>query len=918
MKTMPIFLFSGLLILSLNSGIYGQTRKVPVSKTQPVDFVHVTGHAHMDMNWLWTYSETMQMCNDNLRQAVAFMKEYPDYTMLQSQAAVYNFVEMVDPPLLEEVKQYVRSGRLELAGGMWTEGDMNLSSGEAIARSFLLGQNYFLSRFGKIANIGWLPDNFGHISQMPQILKLAGCDYFYIHRCKPYTGTFWWIAPDSSKVLCYANDTYNGTITDELRNEVNKFSPDKRRILHITGVGDHGGGPTRANIEMVHQLDKTPDYASVKFTTAGDFFRKASEEMDGRPVHRGEMQFIFEGCYSNVAGIKEGNRNSENALFASEFFNTLRWLEGDDYPAEEFKDLWQTVTFNQFHDILPGSAIYEANREAVARYSEVLRKTTELRNNAFRKMADEVRFREGAGQPVVAYNLQPYIRKTIVEASVYSHEEPATIKVESWGSNYYGNKFSPADKSRKDSQAQPESENFLSPSYKPKLFRSPDRLATAMVQDGSGKIYPAQIVWSKPTPPGFTSKVQFIADNMPAGGYKTFYVDVTIPGEFKKSIPFENNTFETDYFKIKIDEKTGCITSLSDKRTGKEYVKAGGQLNRLRIYLEDKKGGMKSWTINKIVKQEDVTNVESVRITESGPVRACIETVKTWGRSRFIGRTYIYRSYPRIDFDLEVHWLETGSDSTDSPMLRAVFPLNMPDAKFCSQVPFDVVERPADGKIDGKEAPAHLKHQDAYGVKAEVDDGQEVPAQKWVDVSDGKTGIALLNKTRYGHSYSRGDLRLTLMRSAGDPDIYPNLGKFNISYSLYPHEGDWKNGVWAEGDNFNLPVYAAAPPSLALVKDHATRPEVNSFISVDAPGIVLSGIKPSEDGKELIIRLAEVEGKETAANIKLPVNILNARRLNLIEQPLPDAPEPDINGRYVMIKMRAREIVTLGLTPAFR
>ena len=208
------------------------------------DTIHVIGHAHMDMNWLWTYSETMQMCNDNLRQAVAFMDEFPDYTMLQSQAAVYNFVEMVDPPLFEKVKKYVKEGRLELAGGMWTEGDMNMSSGEAITRSFLLGQRYFQSRFGKMANIGWLPDNFGHISQMPQILKLAGCDYFYFHRCKPYVGTFWWIAPDSSKVLCYANDTYNGEITPDLKNEVNKFSPDKRRILQITGVGDHGGGPT--------------------------------------------------------------------------------------------------------------------------------------------------------------------------------------------------------------------------------------------------------------------------------------------------------------------------------------------------------------------------------------------------------------------------------------------------------------------------------------------------------------------------------------------------------------------------------------------------------------------------------------------------------------------------------------------------
>ncbi|MBN1158939.1 MAG: alpha-mannosidase, partial [Bacteroidales bacterium] len=880
----------------------------------PRDSIYVVGHAHMDMNWLWTYSETMQMCNDNLRQVVAFMKEYPDYTMLQSQAAVYNFVEMADPPLLDKIKEYVRGGRLELAGGMWTEGDMNLSSGEAITRSFLLGQRYFQSRFGKMAKIGWLPDNFGHISQMPQILKLAGCDYFYFHRCKPYLGTFWWIAPDSSKVLCYANDTYNGTITTELKNEVNKFSSDKRRILHITGVGDHGGGPTRANIEMVHQLDKTPGYPSVKFTTAGKFFRQASKEMEGRPTHKGEMQFIFEGCYTNVAGIKEGNRNSENALFACEFFNTLRWLNGDQYPSDEFTDLWQTVTFNQFHDILPGSAIYEANREAVARYSEVLRKTTELRNYAFRRMADEVKFQKDRGQPVVAFNFQPYIRKSLVVANVYSHEEPATIKVVSWDSNYYGNKFTPADKSGQEAKSRTGNENFLSPSYKDKQLTAGGNLATVQVRDASGNNYPAQIVSSKHTPPGFTSLVQFVVDHMPAGGYKTFYIDMTDPGEKQDPIPFSNNTFETDHFRIRIDPGTGGITSLYDKRTGKEFVRDGEQLNRLRIYLEDKKGGMKSWTINKIVKQENVSNIESVKIVESGPVRACIETVKTWGKSRFIERCYLYRSYPRIDYDMEVHWLETGSDSTDSPMLRAVFPVNMPGSGFYSQVPFDVVERPVDGIIDGIEAPSHLKHQDAYGVKAEVDDGQEVPAQKWVDVSDGKVGIALLNRTRYGYSYARGDLRLTLMRSAGDPDIYPNLGKFNISYSLFPHEGDWKNGVWDEGDNFNVPVYAAEPPSLSLGLDHATRPEENSFISIDSPNVILSGIKPSENGKELIIRIFEVEGKGTSVNLKVPGNITNVRRLDIIEMPLDDLPLPDISGRYAQIKMRPKEIVTLGLT----
>jgi len=847
------------LVTGNTSTVYTQEKKKPVNDT-----IHVVGHAHMDMNWLWTYSETMQMCNDNLRQTVAFMNEFPDYTMLQSQAAVYNFVEKVDPPLFQLIQKYVKAGRMELAGGMWTEGDMNLSSGEAITRSFLLGQRYFQSRFGKMANVGWLPDNFGHISQMPQILRQAGCDYFYFHRCKPYKGTFWWTGPDSSTVLCYANDTYNGDITVKLKDEFRKITPDKHRLLQITGIGDHGGGPTRANIEMVHQLDKTPGYPAVKFTTAGDFFRKASKEMNGRPTHRGEMQFIFEGCYTTVADIKAGNRNSENALYTSEFFNTLRWLHGDKYPADELRDLWTMVTFNQFHDILPGSGINEANKENIARYSEVLRKTTELSNNTFRKVADEVKFQTGIGQPVVAYNLHPYSRKTIVEANVYSYNEPITARLASWGNYYDSKNVKPAD-------------------------RGQGNVPSVLVRDGSGKTYPAQIVWGKSTPPGYTSKVQFIVDNLPSGGYKTFYIDMTRSGEYNEPILFKDNTFDTDFFTVKFDMKTGSIVSLFDKRTKTEYVKEGGQLNRLRIYLEDKKGEMKSWTINKIVREEDITNVVSVRVVENGPVRACVETVKTWGKSRFVVRTCLYRSYPRIEYDMEVDWLETGSDSADSPMLRAIFPLAIKNFVFDCNVPFDVVPRPVNG--------------------------QEVPAQKWVDLSDGNIGIALLNRTKYGHSYSNGELRLTLLRSAGDPDIYPNLGKFYISYALYPHSGDWKNGVWAEGDDFNVPVYAAEPPSLALVKEHATRPEEDTFLSLDSPGVILSGIKQAEDGNELIVRLVEIEGKETTINFKLPVEISSVRRLNLIELPLENVAKPEFNGKSIQVRIAPHEIVTLGIIP---
>jgi alpha-mannosidase len=347
---------------------------------------------------------------------------------------------------------------------------------------------------------------------------------------------------------------------------------------------------------------------------------------------------------------------------------------------------------------------------------------------------------------------------------------------------------------------------------------------------------------------------------------------------------------------------------LYDKKLNKEFVKDGGQLNRLRIYLEDKKGGMKSWTLNRIVKEEDVSDVESVKVTENGPVRACVETVSRWGKSKFIERTYIYRSYPRIVYDMEVHWLETGSSTEDSPMLRALFPVALENPAFNCQVPFDVVERPTDWRKK-QSLNNYLSTWKVY----ESEDGQEVPAQKWVDISDGTTGVTLMNSTKYGHSYHNGDLRLTLMRSAGEPDIYPNLGKFNISYALYPHSDDWKNGALEEGEDFNVPVYASEPPSLAMTRSHSTRPEEASLISIDKGGIILSGIKKSEEGDLLVIRLAEFNGKESEVNLSLPVKVKEAVRLNIIELPLQGVSRPEISGNRLKFTIKPHEIVTLGI-----
>ena len=332
--------------------------------------------------------------------------------------------------------------------------------------------------------------------------------------------------------------------------------------------------------------------------------------------------------------------------------------------------------------------------------------------------------------------------------------------------------------------------------------------------------------------------------------------------------------------------KTGDISQIYDKRAKKNFIPKNSAANQLRVYQEAH-NNMSAWTIGDIMAIDTVTNVERVTITERGPVRACIETVKHYNRSKFIQRTYIYRNYPRIDFDLEAHWFEQGTPQTGVPLLRAVFPLDIPHATFTNHVAFAAVERPVNG--------------------------QEVPAHKWVDLSDGKTGMALLNNSKYGHSVKDGELRLTLLRSSYYPDLYPNQGLFRIRYALYPHAGDWKNGVWSQGEDINVPVMAVEPPSFALDKPQAKLPLEHSFISIEPSEIILTGVKQSEEGERLVLRIVEVEGKESSAMIKVDQKIKGVSKLDLLERPVESGNQSAVKGNTIEIKLKPYEIVTLGV-----
>lgn len=383
--------------------------------------VHLVSHAHIDMNWLWQWPETVHICRDTFAQAIRFMDEFPEFVFNQSQASCYEAMELEAPDVFGDIRAAVAAGRWHITGGMWTEGDTNLSSGEAIARSFTLAQRYFRDKFGTIAKAGWLPDNFGHTAQLPQLMKLAGISGFYHMRCAPNKDSqlYWWEALDGTRVLAKTGVPYGAQVTPAIRSEPAKVPGGVGEQMTVYGVGDHGGGPTRKDITTALRFAQSRLMPRVHLSTAQGYFDTVRPKAKGVPVHHGELNFTLTGCYTSVAAIKEGNRALENALNSAESAALSAMLAtGATYPKAAIDRAWKTLLFNEFHDILPGSAIHESNRDSVARYSEALEQLRLSTNTCLRAIADNVNTGFDDGVPVVVYNALAWTRTDVVVAEV--------------------------------------------------------------------------------------------------------------------------------------------------------------------------------------------------------------------------------------------------------------------------------------------------------------------------------------------------------------------------------------------------------------------------------------------------------------------------------------------------------------------
>ena len=311
----------------------------------------LTGHAHIDLAWLWPLAETRRKARRTFATVLSLMERYPDFKFNQSAAQLYAYIEEDDPALFERIKARVSEGRWDVVGGMWVEPDGNLISGEAWARQLLYGQRYFESRFGRRARVCWLPDTFGYAANLPQLLVQADLPHFFTikltwNETNPFPYDLYrWEALDGSQVLAHSfrnpGQGYNGTLdAHDLLNTWQNFGSKRRHStsLFSFGWGDGGGGPTQ---EMLERYERLKDFAGLprlEMTQVADFYGGVDAET--LPVWVGEQYFeLHRGTYTTQARIKQLNRAVEHALPDAETAATLAFkLLERPYPREVFED----------------------------------------------------------------------------------------------------------------------------------------------------------------------------------------------------------------------------------------------------------------------------------------------------------------------------------------------------------------------------------------------------------------------------------------------------------------------------------------------------------------------------------------------------------------------------------------------------
>jgi len=771
------------------------------------------GNAHIDPVWLWQWQEGFHEVKASFRSALDRMKEYSDFTFVASSAAFYEWVEESDPAMFAEIQQRVKEGRWGIVGGWWVEPDCNIPAGESFVRHGLYAQRYFKEKFGVTARTGFNVDSFGHAGTLPQILKKSGIDYYVFLRPMPHekglpSRLFWWQADDGSRVLAF-------------RIPFEYLSWGKDVEIHARRCAD----------EMRAPIDEFMCFYGVGNHGGGPTITniESIHRLDEDPEFSAQLVCSTPEAFFQAAATKAWPipivqnelQHHASGCYASHS-GIKRWnrqAENRLLAAEKL-----SVAASVWGEPESGFASCSSHEFARAWKNVLFNQFHDIMAGTSLEAAYEDA-RDAYGEALlianralnhatqsITWNIKLPLDESVRPLIVFNPVTwPVKINVE-----------------------------IESPRLKPEMI----------LLDESRKVISHQGVQSTTT--AGRARLCFTAD-LPAVGYRTYGLllssDTIQNDQIRATLQASDRVLESDRFRLEFDEATGCILSLRDKQ---EDVEVFSGPAALPVVLDDPAD---TWGHNvyKWDKVEGNFQAESVRLVEHGPVKSVIRVTSRYGASKLVQDFAMYPEREQIDISVMVDWHE------QLKMLKLRFPVNVKFMKIMHEIPYGHTERFANG--------------------------EEEPGQSWVDVSGVSRdreipyGFSLLNDGKYSLDVNVRDIGLTVLRSPAyahhipavlEPDghyAFIDQGIQRFHYTLFPHAGSWETaGTVRRAAELNQPPIAL----FATFHPEGTFQQSDSFLSVEPENVMVTVLKPAEDGDGFVLRAFETSGAAAHASIRLP------------------------------------------------
>lgn len=856
--------------------------------------VHLICNAHLDPVWQWRWEEGASEALATFRNAVDILDEHRDLVFCHNEAVLYQWAEQLDPALFEAILRHVRAGRWAVAGGWFIQPDVNLPGTESLVRTIAEGRTYFRERFGVSPRVAYNFDSFGHSGGLPQILKLAGYEMYIhmrpqAHELSLPADLYRWRGVDGTTIPAYRiavglYHTERDNIEDRLRAGVALALELGRDVPVFWGLGNHGGGATRRDLRTIDAFIAGETRVRVVHSSPDRFYEAVKDAAAAAPVFEGDLQRCFTGCYTSLSRVKRRAVASLGRLVQAEAFSAASWwLAGADFPETELGEAWNMHSFNDFHDILTGSCVEPAERDALDLYG---RAEDVSRSAALRAAASWNRGSvANPALPVTVFNANPSLHRAPVEFECMADYRP-----------------------------------FWKGQWRLRLFRADGREVVCQ-EERPEALLPFN-EWRR--------RVSFI-DDLPGVGVSRYFIRAFEVPEGKKEKPERGHVPPAQVsgpaaLIHRVDRMTGLVTSL--KVGGAGEALAGPLLEPLVVEDTADSWGTGRTSYPKIVGRFRTACPPCV--VEKGPVRTVTRSILAYRNSRVVMDAVSYPRWPVLEFRFRVVWNE------ERRRLKLCVPTALTAAGLFCEVPGGAIRRPADGEehVHGR----WLVIEGKSGRKAAAV-GVASGGQHGLDFRDGELRLSVLRSSAYCHEQGF-DLDRTAS-AAGTRPSRLGTAQEGCTIGTCPRASQ----AWKFADigvhEFRILVTAGSPavikammPGLAdhlaapplayahLPYDSGKAPAVESLITLAPASVRLLACKRSWDGEALIVRLQEAVGRTTKAHLGVAACAAKTEKEeggHVPERHVPQVRVPVMSPAWVPVRTPAptplQQLIGLDLKP---